>query len=71
MRKIITISLPEKMLQQISCEIASKNFATRSEFFRRIYQNWLKDQENRRYLLNKQSKKLLRRTRKNAKVDLR
>jgi len=40
MRKIINISLPEKMEAEVQKEIKRGNYASKSEFFRALIREW-------------------------------
>ena len=41
MRKIVNISLPENMVRAVEDEVKSKNFSTKSEFFRMLLRLWM------------------------------
>jgi Arc/MetJ-type ribon-helix-helix transcriptional regulator len=40
MRKIINISLPEKLEKDVNKEIKKGNYASKSEFFRALLRDW-------------------------------
>jgi len=40
MRKIINISLPEKLEKDVNNEIKKGNYASKSEFFRALLRDW-------------------------------
>ena len=42
MRNIVNISLPENMVRAIENEVKSRNFSTKSEFFRMLLRLWMK-----------------------------
>jgi len=40
MRKVINISLPEKLEEDVNKEIKKGNYASKSEFFRALLRDW-------------------------------
>lgn len=41
MRSIVNISLPQNMVRAVEDEVKSKNFSTKSEFFRMLLCLWM------------------------------
>ena len=41
MRNVVNISLPENMVKVVEDEVKSKNFSTKSEFFRMLLRLWM------------------------------
>ncbi len=68
MRKTITISLPEELAKKLAVEIKRRNFATTSEFIRRLINKWFIEQEERKYLLKKRSNQILKDVIKRAEI---
>lgn len=70
MRKAITISLPEKLYEQLLHEVKTRGFASTSEFVRRVVREWLTEQANLRYLQEQKVNKLRREIFAAATTDL-
>ncbi|MBI2595005.1 MAG: type II toxin-antitoxin system ParD family antitoxin [Candidatus Colwellbacteria bacterium] len=64
MRKIINISLPGKLNQEVEKAVKSGNYATKSEFFRDLLRLWKEEQllqelrESQREVASGKAKKL-------------
>ncbi len=69
MRKTITISLPEELVEKLRHEIKVRNFATMSEFIRRLINKSFLEQDERKFLLNERSNQVLKDVLKKAKED--
>lgn len=59
MRKVVSISLPEGLVEKLQKDLKVKN-TTMSEFVRRLITQWFVDQEERTYLLKKRSNQILK-----------